>query len=353
LRGSSRRAPAIRSRRSSISPWRWGRIPGASSHTAALGSFERALSLKAGYAEAWYCRGNALSALGRHEPALESYARAIALNPQHAEALNNSGTCLYELMRHAEALACFDRSLALRGDRPEVLANRGNTLRDLGRFEEAAADYEAALNLEPRLKFIPGLRLISRMHVCDWRGFESERNQLAAGIDRDEPVTDPFTALALLDSPPLQRQAARLWVREKCPANHELPVLAAHTGHERIRIGYFSQDFRNHPVAVLTAELFELHDRSRFELTAFSFAPASRDEMQQRLRPAFDRFLDLSDTPIVTSHSLPGVSRPISPSTWRGSRATAASRSSPGAPRRCRLAGWAISARWPRSTSTI
>jgi len=264
---------------------------------AALGSFERALSLKAGYAEAWYCRGNALSALGRHEPALESYARAIALNPQHAEALNNSGNCLYELMRHAEALACFDRSLALRGDRPEVLANRGNTLRDLGRFEEAAADYEAALNLEPHLKFIPGLRLISRMHVCDWRGFESERNQLAAGIDRDEAVTDPFTALALLDSPPLQRQAARLWVREKCPANHELPVLAAHTGHERIRIGYFSQDFRNHPVAVLTAELFELHDRSRFELTAFSFAPASQDEMQQRLRPAFDRFLDLSDTP--------------------------------------------------------
>jgi predicted O-linked N-acetylglucosamine transferase (SPINDLY family) len=264
---------------------------------AALGSFERALALKADYAEAWYCRGNAQSALGRHEPALESYARAITLDPQHADALNNSGNCLYELMRYAEALACYDRSLASRPDRAEVHTNRGNTLRDLGRFVEAVASYDAALALEPRLKFIPGARLISRMHVCDWRGLESSQEQLVAGLERDEPVTEPFTALALLDSPPLQKQAARTWVREKCPASRELPPLTAHADHDRIRIGYFSQDFRNHPVAVLAAELFELHDRARFEITAFSFAPASEDEMQRRLRPAFDRFLDLCGTP--------------------------------------------------------
>jgi predicted O-linked N-acetylglucosamine transferase (SPINDLY family) len=264
---------------------------------AAIGSFERAISLRADHAEAWYCRGNALGALERYEQALESYARAIAIDPQHADAHNNCGNCLYQLMRQAEALACFDRSLAARPGRAEVHTNRGNTLRDLGRFEEAAADYEAALNLEPRLKFIPGARLITRMHVCDWRLFECERDKIVSGLERDEPVTEPFAALALLDSPGRQRQAARLWVREKCPVSHELPPLGAHAGHDRIRIGYFSPDFRNHPVAVLTAELFELHDRSRFELTAFSFAAATEDEMQRRLRPAFDRFLEVSGTP--------------------------------------------------------
>jgi predicted O-linked N-acetylglucosamine transferase (SPINDLY family) len=70
-------------------------------------------------------------------------------------------------------------------------------------------------------------------------------------------------------------------------------VIPRHAPPERIRIGYFSADFRAHPVSILSAELFETHDRARFEVSAFAFGPDSRDPMRTRLEGAFERFIDV------------------------------------------------------------
>jgi predicted O-linked N-acetylglucosamine transferase (SPINDLY family) len=74
-------------------------------------------------------------------------------------------------------------------------------------------------------------------------------------------------------------------------------------GHDKIRLGYYSADFHSHATAYLAAELFERHDRERFEVVAFSFGPSRpEDPMQRRLRGAFDEFLEvdrLSDAEVV------------------------------------------------------
>jgi predicted O-linked N-acetylglucosamine transferase (SPINDLY family) len=72
-----------------------------------------------------------------------------------------------------------------------------------------------------------------------------------------------------------------------------LPVIASREWHRRIRIGYFSADFRSHATSYLLAELLELHDRERFEVSAFSFGPSSPDPMRQRVESACDRFVDV------------------------------------------------------------
>ena len=94
-------------------------------------------------------------------------------------------------------------------------------------------------------------------------------------------------------SPALQRKAAEIWVQNKYPLSHALLAIPARPGRDRIRVGYFSADFRNHPVALLTAELFETHDRSRFELTAFSYGPDTRDDVRKRAEAAFENFIDV------------------------------------------------------------
>lgn len=77
----------------------------------------------------------------------------------------------------------------------------------------------------------------------------------------------------------------------------DLPPLPMRTPSGKLRIGYFSGDFRDHPVALLTAELFESHDRNRFEITAFSVGPKNHSPIRQRLEKAFDRFVDVYDCP--------------------------------------------------------
>src|SRR5260370_17090834 len=62
--------------------------------------------------------------------------------------------------------------------------------------------------------------------------------------------------------------------------------------HEKIRLAYVGTGFHEHPMAYLTAELFELHDRSRFEVTGISIGPEDNSEIRARLVRAFDQFYD-------------------------------------------------------------
>ena len=91
-----------------------------------------------------------------------------------------------------------------------------------------------------------------------------------------------------------QLRAAETWVAERCP---EMPALwrGERYRHDRIRVAYLSADYHSHATAYLAAGLFEAHDRSRFETVAISFGPDDSSEMRERLRRAFDRFIDVRD----------------------------------------------------------
>ena len=293
----------------------------------ALASYDAAIKRKPDYAEAYYNRGRALQELKRLDEALESYAQAIKLRPDYLEAHNNSGNALQELKRLEEALASYElaitlepgfaeaycnrglalqelkrldealdsceQAIKLRPDFAEAYRNRGNALQELKRLDEALDSYDKALSIEPGFEFLFGSRLHLKMRMCDWSDAESQITELFQKVQLNEKVTSPFPVLAITDSSALQRKAAEIWVNDKYPASLALPKFPRRQKTGKIRIGYFSADFRNHPVAFQTAGLFETHDRSRFELTGFSFGPNMQDEMTQRMEAAFGRFVDV------------------------------------------------------------
>jgi protein O-GlcNAc transferase len=256
----------------------------------ALASYERALAFFPDYAEAHSNRGVSLSALERLAEALTSYTQALQINPHYPDAVRNQGATLHRLKRFDQALASHERALLLRRD-AETYRNHGATLYELRRPEEAIASYDHALTLDPDAKFLAGACHHARMQICDWSRFEADLARLSAAVESDRPVISPFVSLSVFDSPSLQRKASEIWVRGECSPRLMLPAPAPTPRHDRIRLGYFSADFRNHAVAALIAELFESHDRSRFELTAFALGADVQDELRTRLEPAFDRFL--------------------------------------------------------------
>ena len=261
----------------------------------ALASYDRALAIKADYAEAHNNRGVALRSLRRLDEALESFERALAANPEYPEALLNRGAALHDGRRLHEALANYERALALKSDYADAYRNHALALQELRRPDEALASYERALALSPGARFLRGICQHARMHACDWTDFEAALAEMTFALERGKAVITPFPALALFDSPRLQKKAAASWAREECRPERKLPPLRRYPLHEKLRVGYFSADFRNHAVSSLAAELFETHDRSNFELTAFALGPDVRDELRARVEPAFDRFLPLFD----------------------------------------------------------
>jgi predicted O-linked N-acetylglucosamine transferase (SPINDLY family) len=260
---------------------------------AALASYDQAIAVKPDFAGAYFNRGIVLKELQQFAEALASYDQAIAIKADYAEAYLNRGNLLRELRQFPAALASYDRAISIRPDYPAGYFSRGNVFLDLKQHEAAIASYDRAMALKPDFKFLQGLCRHARMQICDWGDFDVGLTRLLAGIERNEPVSQPFPLLALSESGPLHMKAAEIYVQEECPLNRALPAMLKHHRHNRMRIGYFSADFRNHPVATLAAELFETHDRSRFETTAFSFGPDTQDEMRRRMERAFDRFVDV------------------------------------------------------------
>jgi predicted O-linked N-acetylglucosamine transferase (SPINDLY family) len=262
-------------------------------HEAAVASYDRALELKPNSAVMHNSRGNALFALQRFEAAAAAYERAIALRADYSDAHNNRANSLHMLGRHDAALESFNKAISLDPGFADWYASRGRMLGDLKQYRAALADFDAAIALKSELKTLSALRLFSKMHICDWSGRDADIALLTEGIDRNEPIVNPFILLALSDSAGLQQRAAEIWARQVCREDHALPATLARGGAEKIRIGYFSADYHDHATMHLMAGMFEEHDRSKFETIALSFGPDSQDQVRSRLVAACDQFIDV------------------------------------------------------------
>ncbi len=256
-------------------------------------AFDKALTLAPDFAGAWNNTGLALAALNRTDEALGAYARALSLKPDFAEAHNNRGLALAALGQLHEALAAYDKAIALKDDYADAHNNRGAVLIGLKDYAGAAAAYDKAAALEPDRAFLAGAQLHTRSLMCDWRGLKAALAAIEAAIQRGEKASTTFPLLVTSDSAALHRRAAEVWMRANCPPDDALGPVPRRARRDKIRIGYFSRDFRQHAVATLTAGLFEAHDRARFEIFAFSYGPDTGDAMRKRLRSAFDQFVEV------------------------------------------------------------
>ena len=256
-------------------------------------SYGRALQLKPAFAEAHYNMGNVLHELKRCEAALQSYDNALRIRESFAEAHNNRGNALLELGRKEEALRSYERAIQLLPKLANAHNNRGNALSLLERPQEALASYERALSLDADFPWARGARLHAKLLLCNWDGIDAAIEDLIARVALAKRTTRPFTVLALSDDPSLQRRVAEISAGVAELAPRPLPVPAQRPRGSRIIIGYYSADYQNHATANLTAELFELHDRRRFEIIGFSYGLPTHDPMRQRLLGAFDRFVDV------------------------------------------------------------
>ena len=260
---------------------------------ASIKSFERALAIKPDYAEAHNNLGNALKELGQLDASIKSFEKTLAIKPDYAVAHNNLGLTLVELGRLDAAIKSYEKAITIKPDFDEAYRNLGSVMLCLKRMDEAMTNFERALAINPKLNFVLGFSLHTKMQLCLWDDLSSQLDELQNKINNNEKVIDPFVMLGLIDDPELQRKTSEIYVNENFPKSHDLPKIGLYPKHKNIRIGYFSCDFKEHPVASLTAELYEVHDRNHFEIHAFSYGPETNDKMHLRIKAGVDHFHDV------------------------------------------------------------
>jgi len=234
---------------------------------------------------------------GREAEAEATYRRAIALNPAFVEAYLNLGTLLERQERPDEALATWRIVLT-----PAVLATPDGhealyvqTLNNLGRLLEIRKQYpEAELMLERSLAINADQPNVMthwvhlRQKQCEWPVYSGLPH---ISVEKMMEGTSALAMLSASSDPAQQLAAARRFINEKVNAAVEHLTGDYGYNHSRVRIGYLSSDFCSHAVSILTAELYELHDRSQFEVFAFSWSREDGSPIRARVVKAMDHYV--------------------------------------------------------------
>jgi predicted O-linked N-acetylglucosamine transferase (SPINDLY family) len=260
----------------------------------AIAAYDAAIRVKPDYAEAHSNRGNTLRDVGRLADAIAAYDSAIRIKPDSAEAHFNLGNALKDLGRPDDAIAAYDASIRIEPDFAEVHNNRGNVLKDLGRPDDAIAAYDAAIRIKPDHANANSQLIHCLQHICAWNGLTQRQHELLRLIPHRCEDISPFVILALDSTAEQQRACANSWIEKQC---RDIVPLGRRPRHPdaKTRLGYLSADFHEHVMAYLVAELFERHDRTRFEVAGYSYGPDDGSAMRRRLASTFDRFADLRD----------------------------------------------------------
>ena len=268
----------------------------------ALAAYTKAVALDDGLSGAHNDIGDLLQDEGRLDEAVAHYRAAIRTAPDYAAAYSNLGCALTRHNELDEAAKAFAQALRIAPDFADAHYNLGSLHSLRGAREEALRCYERALELRPRDASIRDSVLREKQHLCDWRGIdELIAAQLRAVAEEPEHGIVPFSLLSIPSTRAEQLKCARRFAEKRSASvareRARLAFRFAPGPRPRLRIGYLSADFHEHATAHWMAELFELHDRSRFEIVSYSYGPDEPSPMRARLKAAFDRFVDIAELP--------------------------------------------------------
>jgi predicted O-linked N-acetylglucosamine transferase (SPINDLY family) len=258
----------------------------------------RALETNPYVADAQSNLGNAYKLTDQHEFAVMCYENAIAMDPNHAEAHNNLGV-MYRLRGESQkSREVLDKAIALNPEFAEAYCNRGDTLEHLGDLTGALDDFQKALDLNGDLDNLLESLLFLRSKLLLWPQPKELVESLLAKIQtRALHNTMPWKVLSLMDDPYLHRIAAEIKAPRVTLPVDLVATFPLSSTKAKIRVGYFSGDFREHPIGYLTAELFELNDKDKFELIAFTTDAPNDSPIRKRIEAAFDKVINVHKMP--------------------------------------------------------
>jgi predicted O-linked N-acetylglucosamine transferase (SPINDLY family) len=248
---------------------------------------------------AWFNLGAEWSLAGELENAILAYRTALAIRPDFTPAAINLGLLLERGGAPEMALNCWRDALQPDESRTTLINQRARLLEQLGRLGEAEAAMRASLDIQWDQPDVIQHWLHVRQRMCQWPILNDD----IRGLSREYLVANcgPLAALALTDQVAVQAQVAGTWIERKIPPAPEHLAPAGGYRHDRIRIGYMSSDFCSHAMSYLIAELFERHDRSRFEIHGYCTSPEDGSAIRQRVIAAFDHFTIIRNMPDETA----------------------------------------------------
>ena len=217
---------------------------------------------------------------------------AINNNPKSDLLIFNYAKLEEDLLNSQKAIKLYEKGLKLNTENYKALSNLAGLYKKTERYSDAIEVYKKAIKLQPQIAHLKLSLLTCKSFACDWSEPEYVRDTLNE-IDNLEQEICPFDLLYLEDNPSNNLKKARHFFESKYKrASQNL----SYTPKKKIRVGYFSADFRKHALMYLMKGLFELHDKEQFDVYTYSLN-SEEDELTDELKRnvVFRNISDISD----------------------------------------------------------
>jgi len=257
----------------------------------AIEIFKKAILIKPVHFNEYNNLANVYYQFKEYNKAIENYNIAINLNPNFALGYYNRAKSLEAVNKKNDAISDYNKAITLQNNFSAAYKNLGNLYMELKILDKSIYNHQQSLKINPNISYLPGTILQAKCGLSDWNNFEKDKEILEKSIINGKKTADPFPVILIYDSPFLQRKVTDMFVQNEFVKSKKFSF--KRNTNKKIRIGYYSSDFHNHATMYLMANLFELHDKTRFEIYAFSFGPDDNSEIRERVAKTFDKFFDV------------------------------------------------------------
>lgn len=261
----------------------------------AIRDYEQVLKWDPYSVEAMSNLASVLVSLFEYERAEKLLNDALVIQPAFAQAWNNLGLLHQQTGQSDQAQAAFSRAIEYSPEFLEAHVNLATLLMRLNRYAQAIPLFQKVLKLNPSQSFVLGNLAYCQSMLCDWSQYRSIWSRIEDQTRRGALPCSPIIFLNGSDDVALAHKLALAYTRVFVPDLAMEPFVTKPRQSSKLRIGYFSNDYREHPVATLIVGVLEQHDRDQFEIFGYALNKSDGGAMRKRMQQAFDQFIDISE----------------------------------------------------------
>lgn len=265
----------------------------------------KALEVFPEFAAAHSNLASVLQQQGKLNEALMHYKEAIRIQPTFADAYSNMGNTLKEMQDVSGALQCYTRAIQINPAFADAHSNLASIHKDSGNIPEAIQSYRTALKLKPDFPDAYCNLAHCLQIVCDWTDYESRMKKLvsivAEQLEKNRlPSVHPHHSMLYPLSHDFRKAIAARHANlclEKIHVLHKPPYKFPRDFNGRLKIGYVSSDFGNHPTSHLMQSVPGMHDRHRVEIFCYALSADDGTTFRSKIANESEHFIDLSQIP--------------------------------------------------------
>uniref|UniRef100_S4RUA6 UDP-N-acetylglucosamine--peptide N-acetylglucosaminyltransferase 110 kDa subunit n=1 Tax=Petromyzon marinus TaxID=7757 RepID=S4RUA6_PETMA len=270
--------------------------------------YRKALEVFPEFAAAHSNLASVLQQQGKLQDALLHYKEAIRISPTFADAYSNMGNTLKEMQDVQGALQCYTRAIQINPAFADAHSNLASIHKDSGNIPEAISSYRTALKLKPDFPDAYCNLAHCLQIICDWTDYDERMKKLvqivAEQLEKNRlPSVHPHHSMLYPLSHAFRRAIAerhgnlcldKINVLHKPPFEH---IKDLKTSNGRLRIGYVSSDFGNHPTSHLMQSIPGMHNKDKVEVFCYALSPDDGTNFRSKVVSEAQHFVDLSQIP--------------------------------------------------------